>query len=97
MTSKTIQLYRKDNDTLKKSYRVRFYSSGCYTIIDEEGYEHEAGTWKKVPFTLDNGQPSRDKNSVYYVGSPFGKRKHEGFKLSDLAVALCREYMFTNA
>lgn len=92
MTSKTIQLYRKENGTRVKAYRVRFYSSGCYTIIGTDNVEHEVGEWEKKPYILENGRVSRDKKDGYYVGSAFGTPKYEKFTLTELAVAVCNQY-----
>lgn len=92
MTSKTIQLYRKENGIFVKAYRVRFYSSGCYTIIGTDNVEHEVGEWEKKPYILANGRVSRDKKDGYYVGSAFGTPQYTKSKLTELAISVCNQY-----
>lgn len=52
-------------------FRMKFYSTGIYTITDKNG-EHECGTWEKKPMLVGRYHtPSKDPNSVVYFGTSF--------------------------
>lgn len=50
--------------------KVRFYSTGIFTIVDKNG-EHEMGLWNKEPLLRIDGRPSKDKSQVLYKAKPF--------------------------
>lgn len=69
----------------KTVIKVRFYNTGCYSVVDKNG-EHEVGQWRKVPMRIgkDLSKESKDKNSVTFQYAPFDKSSghREGFGIN---------------
>ena len=81
MTSKTYIVRLRVGDAIK----IRFYSSGIYTVIDPRGYEHEEGEWHTEQWTDENGNPYKTKSYKSYLGAPFGHKPYDCLRQKDLA------------
>ena len=77
--------------------KVRFYPTGCFSVVDFQGCEHELGEWEKQPIYLDKEKTrvSKDKNSVTFSYKYFGKRQmHNEMKLADAAYHIANKYFY---
>ena len=94
---KAMKCYRyehKDGTVIK----VRFYNTGCYTVVDKNG-AHEAGQWfKKQQFLNEEyGIRSKDKNAVYFEYQPFGKKKSRAYSYQEnMARTIATDWYHTN-
>lgn len=89
MTSTTIKMLDKDGKCYGK---VRFYSSGIYTITDSGNYEHETGEWEKRPLILRNGKYSKTK--FLYEGHVWCGKRYMEYSLKDLANLLYKNSLY---
>ena len=70
MATKGVKIF-KFTDKQGNVFRMKFYSTGVYTITDRYG-EHEKGMWEKKPMLVGkHHKPSKDPNSVVYFGTSF--------------------------
>lgn len=84
-------------NTKKGTIKVRFYKTGCYTVIDPNGNEHETGEWEKTPMWLDKEKTrvSKDKNSVIFSVKSFDGWKYEHPSCENVASMIARNYFYT--
>lgn len=82
--------YKFQHTSARTEFKVRFYSTGIFTIVDKNG-EHEIGLWNKEPLLVGRHlKPS--KKQVIYKAFSFSDPhyKYRKYKLSELALSLAR-------
>lgn len=84
-------------NTKKGVIKVRFYKTGCYTVIDPSGNEHEAGQWEKRLMWLDKEKTklSKDKNSVIFAIKSFDGWKYEDCYCESVAYQIAQNYFYS--